>query len=47
MLIATFGATTAWQGRNIDFDGSSFVLQGHGPIMAADVLTYESQGMLL
>jgi hypothetical protein len=47
MLIATFGPSTAWNGKTITFDGSSFVLESHGPVTAAQVLVYESQGHLI
>ena len=47
MLVATFGASTAWAGKTITFDGSSLVLEGHGPVSAAQVLVYESQGHLI
>ena len=46
MLVATFGPTTAWQGKTIDHDGAGFVLQDHGPIDAAGVLDYDRQGHL-
>ncbi len=49
MLIATFGPSTAsaWVGRTITYDDPSFVLQGHGPIAAEDVLAYDRAGRLL
>ncbi len=47
MRVATFGSTTGWQGKTIDFDGSAFVLEEHGPVTAAEVLTYDKQGHLL
>lgn len=47
MLIATFGASTGWQGKKITYDGGQFALEGHGPIPAAGVLEYERQGHLI
>ena len=47
MLIATFGPTTGWSGKTITFENEQFILDGHGPISAADVMTYDSQGHLI
>jgi hypothetical protein len=47
MLIATFGPTTAWVGKQITRDGDIFMLEGHGPISAVDVMEYDRQGHLL
>jgi len=47
MLIATCGPTTGWVGKAITFENEQFTLQDHGPITAADVLTYYQQGHLL
>ena len=47
MLVATFGPTTAWEGKQVTWDGAAFVLEGHGPIAAADVMEYDCQGHLL
>jgi len=47
MLIATFGATTAWVGKQITREGDAFVLEGHGPISAADIMEYDRQGHLV
>jgi hypothetical protein len=47
MLIATFGPTTAWMGKQITHEGDAFVLEGHGPISAADIMEYERQGHLV
>ncbi len=47
MLIATFGPTTAWVGKQITGDGDAFVLEGHGPISASDVMEYDQQGHLV
>jgi type II secretory pathway pseudopilin PulG len=46
MLVATFGPTTAWQGREIIWDVDRFILVGHGAIPAAGVLDYERLGQL-
>jgi hypothetical protein len=46
MIIATFGPTTAWVGKSITRDGHVFVLEGHGPISAQDVMEYDRQGNL-
>ncbi len=47
MLIATFGPTTAWAGKTITRADDAFVLEGHGPISAGDVMEYDRQGHLL
>ena len=47
MLIATFGPTTAWEGKQITHDGGAFVLEDHGPISAADIMEYDRQGHLV
>ena len=46
MLIATFGPTTGWVGKKITFDDDQFILEGHGPITASDVMQYDHQGHL-
>jgi len=46
MLIATFGTSTGWVGKRITFENEQFILEGHGLITAADVLTYDRQGHL-
>lgn len=46
MLVATFGPTTAWQGKTITFDNDQFILEGHGTITAANVMEYDRQGHL-
>lgn len=46
MLIATFGPSTGWIGKTITYEDEQFVLEGHGPITAADVIEYERQGHL-
>jgi hypothetical protein len=47
MLIATFGPTTAWVGKQITHEGGAFVLEGHGAITAAGIMEYDRQGHLL
>ncbi|HEY5387075.1 MAG TPA: hypothetical protein VIL79_04150, partial [Thermoleophilia bacterium] len=46
LVVATFGAGTAWCGKTIVFSDGVFLLDDHGPIQAADVLTYDEQGHL-
>ena len=46
MIIATFGPTTAWVGKSITREGHVFVLEGHGPISAQDVMEYDRKGNL-
>jgi hypothetical protein len=47
MLVATFGPSTAWQGREIIWDVDRFILVGHGAIPAAGVLDYDRLGQLV
>jgi hypothetical protein len=47
VLIATFGPTTAWVGTRITWVDNAFLLEGHGPISAGDVMEYDRQGHLL
>ncbi len=47
MLVATFGPSTAWQGREIIWDVDHFILVGHGAIPAAGVLDYDRRGQLV
>lgn len=47
MLIATFGSTTGWAGKTISREGDAFILDGHGPITAADVMEYDRRGQLV
>jgi hypothetical protein len=47
MLIATFGSSTAWEGQKITWDEGRFLLEGHGPIGAEDVMEYDRQGHLV
>jgi len=46
MVIATFGPTTGWAGKTINYEDGRFALEGVGPLTAADVLTYDRQGHL-
>ncbi|MEI6449704.1 MAG: hypothetical protein WCP98_07105 [Actinomycetes bacterium] len=46
MLVAAFGPTTGWAGRQITWDGTRFVLAGHGPITAAGLVEYDRLGQL-
>jgi hypothetical protein len=46
MLVATFGPTTAWVGKTITFENGQFVLEGHGPISAPDVMEHDRRGHL-
>jgi hypothetical protein len=47
MLVATFGSSTGWQGREIIWDVDHFVLVGHGAVAAAGVLDYDRRGQLI
>ncbi len=47
MLVATFGPTTAWEGREIIWDVDRFILVGHGAVPAAGVLDYDRLGQLV
>jgi len=47
MLVATFGPSTAWVGKTITFENGQFVLEGHGPISAPEVMDYDRQGHLV
>jgi hypothetical protein len=47
MQIAAFGPGTGWSGKTIKFENEQFILEGHGPISAADVMTYDSRGHLV
>ncbi len=46
MLVATFGPSTGWAGKTITSESDVFVLEGHGPITAADVMEHDRQGHL-
>lgn len=47
MVIATFGPSTGWAGKTIIFENKRFILEGHGPISAQDVMQYDRQGHLV
>jgi hypothetical protein len=47
MLIATFGPTTGWAGKTIQYENGQFALDGHGPLSAQDVIEYDRQGHLV
>jgi len=44
MVIATFNSATGWAGKTITHDNGVFTLEGHGPITAQDVLSYDEAG---
>lgn len=44
MIIATFGPSTGWAGKTINYEDGRFKLEGVSPLTAADVLTYDRQG---
>ena len=46
MIIATFGASTAWQGKSITFDDGRFMLEDLGQIQPQAVVEYDRQGHL-
>jgi len=46
MLVATFTTSTGWAGKTITYEEGGFTLEGHGAILAADVLAYDGQGQL-
>jgi hypothetical protein len=45
-VIATFRQTPGWSGQRIFRRGDSFMIEGHGPFSAADVMRYDEQGQL-
>jgi hypothetical protein len=47
IVIATFNTTTGWAGRTISYESGYFILEGHGPIAAADLVNYDLQGQLI
>src|SRR5450759_4544220 len=47
MIIATFGSSTGWAGKKITSENDVLLLEGHGPISAADVMEYDRQGHLV
>jgi len=44
--VAAFNESTGWAGRRILSVDGRFVLEGHGPIGAADVMEYDRRGQL-
>ncbi len=44
MVIATFNSATGWAGQTITYDDSVCTLEGHGPITAQDVVSYDEAG---
>ena len=46
MIIATFGASTAWLGKTITFDDGRFTLEDLGQIQPQAVVEYDRQGHL-
>ena len=46
MIIATFGASTAWLGKTITFDDGRFMLEDLGQIQPQAVVEYDRQGHL-
>lgn len=47
MLIATFGSTTAWSGQTISHEGDAFVIDGHGPVSADQIMEYDRRQELV
>ena len=45
-LIATFNASTGWAGMTITYEKGRFTLEGHGPLSAADLLSYDNKGYI-
>ena len=46
MIIGTFGASTAWVGRTVTYDGHQFAVEEVGPTTPQAVLQYVQQGHL-
>ena len=46
MVIGTFGASTAWVGRTVTYDGRRFEVEGVGPTTPEAVLAYDRDGHL-
>ena len=44
--VAAFNETTGWTGRRISFVDGRFILEGHGPILATDVMACDRRGQL-
>ena len=47
MVIATFGPSTAWEGKQITLQDGRLILEDHGPVGPADVMEYDRQGHLV
>ena len=46
MEVARFNESTGWAGKLITYDENQLVLEGHGPIRAADVIAYDKHCQL-
>jgi hypothetical protein len=44
--VATFGASTGWVGRGIDYENGQFTLDGHGVIPPEALLDYDGRGQI-
>ena len=47
MLVGTFNSKTGWAGKTVTHEDGVFMLEGHGPIFAADVMEYDRRGHLI
>jgi hypothetical protein len=47
MRVATFGPSTAWLGRGIDYDGVQFILEGHGSVPPEALADYDRRGQII
>lgn len=47
MVVATFGPSTGWAGKSIDYSGEKFFLEEIGAISRQDVVEYDQQGHLV
>ena len=47
MLVATFGPGSGWAGKKITHEDGQFVLEGSGPVSAAQVLAFEGAAPLV
>jgi len=47
VLIATFGANTAWVGTRLTWVDGRFVVEGQGPVTPETVMDYDRQGHLI
>jgi hypothetical protein len=45
-LIATFNASTGWDGKTITHDDGRFLLADHGGISAQNIMKYDAEGQL-